>query len=117
MMWDLDVRRLPRNLRWAFSCVTHAADRGCLCLMTTGRSEWVGDFFINKQTALALQRRGLVTIDWGESQLDDVPEIRPTGCHAHKDGECFWDYCPQVRDDEPAFSGRHCPLDISEERS
>lgn len=32
-------------------------------------------------------------------------------CRAHKDGECGWDGCPQLREGEPARSGRHCPLD------
>jgi hypothetical protein len=33
-------------------------------------------------------------------------------CHAARDGECFWDQCPQLRDNEPLASGRHCPLDV-----
>lgn len=33
------------------------------------------------------------------------------GCHAARDGDCFWDKCPQLRDKEPETSGRHCPLD------
>jgi hypothetical protein len=32
-------------------------------------------------------------------------------CHADNDGECSWRYCPQIRDGEPAKSGRHCPYD------
>ena len=32
-------------------------------------------------------------------------------CHAQKDGECEYSACPQVRDQEPVRSGRHCPLD------
>lgn len=34
-------------------------------------------------------------------------------CHSAKDGECFWEHCPQLRDDEPKRSGRHCPLDVA----
>jgi hypothetical protein len=33
------------------------------------------------------------------------------GCYAAKDGECHWASCPQLRDGEPAATGRHCPLD------
>jgi hypothetical protein len=33
------------------------------------------------------------------------------GCHAAKDGECFWEHCPQLRDGEPSATGRHCPRD------
>jgi hypothetical protein len=32
-------------------------------------------------------------------------------CHADKDGDCSWEDCPQIQDDEPKKSGRHCPLD------
>ena len=32
-------------------------------------------------------------------------------CHAHKDGDCTWEGCPQLRDNEPDTTGRHCPLD------
>lgn len=32
-------------------------------------------------------------------------------CHADSDGDCVWEHCPQLRDGEPAASGRHCPLD------
>ena len=35
-------------------------------------------------------------------------------CHAGRDGECEWHDCPQLRDGEPARSGRHCPLDDNE---
>ncbi len=33
-------------------------------------------------------------------------------CHAHSDGDCTWEHCPQLRDGEPEKSGRHCPLDV-----
>lgn len=36
---------------------------------------------------------------------------RVSGCQAGSDGECWWPDCPQIRDGEPARSGRHCPLD------
>lgn len=32
-------------------------------------------------------------------------------CRGHEDGECFWKDCPQLKDGEPAKTGRHCPLD------
>ena len=38
-------------------------------------------------------------------------EVRTTACHAGMDGECAWGECPQIEDDEPRSSGRHCPLD------
>lgn len=39
-----------------------------------------------------------------------VRDVKP-GCHAGRDGECFWEGCPQIRDNEPESNGRHCPLD------
>ena len=39
----------------------------------------------------------------------DAPE--PPYCQAGKDGDCIWEDCPQLRDNEPSRSGRHCPLD------
>jgi len=34
-----------------------------------------------------------------------------TRCAAGRDGECSHAECPQLRDNEPRASGRHCPLD------
>jgi hypothetical protein len=36
-------------------------------------------------------------------------------CGASRDGECGKSWCPQIRDDEPNKSGRHCPLDTQDE--
>ncbi len=48
---------------------------------------------------------------------DDVSKVRiyePNRCHADRDGECDWVLCPQLQDNEPHKSGRHCPLDTME---
>lgn len=39
----------------------------------------------------------------------------PSVCWAGRDGECTHAGCPQLRDNEPAASGRHCPLDDAHE--
>lgn len=31
-------------------------------------------------------------------------------CRSEEDGDCDWEGCPQLRDGEPAKSGRSCPL-------
>lgn len=36
-------------------------------------------------------------------------------CHGCSDGDCYWELCPQLRDNEPKTSGRHCPLDTRDE--
>lgn len=44
---------------------------------------------------------------------DSYPSWEPpvSSCHASSDGECRWIHCPQLQDDEPASTGRHCPID------
>lgn len=37
-------------------------------------------------------------------------------CRADDDGDCKYTLCPQLRDNEPAATGRHCPFDNKEER-
>jgi len=39
------------------------------------------------------------------------PPDKARGCQAGADGECNWSHCPQLRDNEPRATGRHCPLD------
>lgn len=38
----------------------------------------------------------------------------PQSCHAGQDGDCNWSKCPQLRDNEPHTTGRHCPIDDGE---
>jgi hypothetical protein len=45
-------------------------------------------------------------------ELPPAPERPLTGCAAGRDGECSHSQCPQLRDNEPGKSGRHCPLDM-----
>lgn len=44
------------------------------------------------------------------NQDETKPEAKRPMCHAGMDGDCFWKECPQNRDNEPATTGRHCPL-------
>lgn len=44
-----------------------------------------------------------------------VPRPVLTRCVAGRDGECSDPRCPQLRDNEPVRTGRHCPLDHSED--
>jgi hypothetical protein len=41
----------------------------------------------------------------------DMQARRMTRCQADDDGYCEWSDCPQLREGEPARSGRHCPWD------
>jgi hypothetical protein len=40
-----------------------------------------------------------------------------TRCKASRDGECSHAGCPQLRDNEPKATGRHCPLDTDPEEA
>lgn len=48
----------------------------------------------------------------GVALADREQATRDNTCHGASDGECSWSECPQLRDNEPAASGRHCPLDV-----
>ncbi len=41
-----------------------------------------------------------------------APVYEPPGCHSDDDGDCVWAECPQLRDNEPRATGRHCPRDL-----
>lgn len=43
-----------------------------------------------------------------EKEIIDEALMR---CAADRDGDCSHPNCPQVRDEEPLSSGRHCPID------
>lgn len=44
-------------------------------------------------------------------QRYNAQERRFTKCQSDDDGDCDWGHCPQLRDNEPHATGRHCPLD------
>lgn len=35
-------------------------------------------------------------------------------CKAHMDGDCDYPLCPQLADNEPEETGRHCPWDLAD---
>lgn len=45
----------------------------------------------------------------------ETPAKPLTRCAAGCDGECAHPGCPQLRDNEPAATGRYCPLDVDKE--
>jgi len=47
-------------------------------------------------------------IFFGEAER--VEPAAAKACHATPDGDCWHKDCPQIRDDEPAKTGRNCPL-------
>jgi hypothetical protein len=44
-----------------------------------------------------------------------APKEKLVRCAAARDGDCTHPDCPQLRDNEPTATGRHCPLDIESE--
>lgn len=45
-------------------------------------------------------------------KLEGTSNLRLSRCAASSDGDCSHPKCPQLRDGEPARSGRHCPADL-----
>lgn len=77
-------------------------------------------------TAGQVQAHGADALAWAMAEYERNPclsrapaiwfanDQRPESewrCQGARDGECLWPKCPQIRDGEPAVSGRHCPLD------
>lgn len=50
-----------------------------------------------------------------EFSMTDKTQTTEEWCHGGRDGECIWRKCPQLRDDEPRATGRHCPLDVRDD--
>lgn len=67
-----------------------------------------------RMKACGMDRPGELDFTEGEVRaLRSV--IAMISCHGERDGECCWEHCPQLRDNEPQTSGRHCPLDTYED--
>jgi hypothetical protein len=57
-------------------------------------------------------REAIRALRTAASNTEKASDVRPlTRCAANRDGECRHAQCPQLRDNEPAATGRHCPLD------
>lgn len=54
-------------------------------------------------------------VDSTPQQVESLAPQPLTSCAAARDGECHHKLCPQIRDNEPYVSGRHCPLDHGED--
>jgi len=48
-------------------------------------------------------------------EITTISENFGERCHASTDGECSSAQCPQLKDNEPSISGRHCPLDTRDD--
>lgn len=60
----------------------------------------------------ALEKAGKVERAPSSYAVQICWRARPlTNCAAGRDGECGHALCPQLRDNEPRATGRHCPLD------
>lgn len=51
-------------------------------------------------------------LEWRRKERGQVKYEQGSYCRADDDGWCDWKGCPQLRDNEPYTSRRHCPLDI-----
>lgn len=89
----------------------------------------LGQLQKEKRTAVDMYRCVVAVLDtrvaWRRSERARIVQaiktasqrargIRPRRLTCHStDGDCAWPKCPQIRDGEPAATGRHCPLDVS----
>jgi len=91
-----------------------ASDSDLVIYKNAGRSITIGDI-LRARAALNKEpdQRGPAVLDDGRELLARYGASLPGDdhCHAHQDGDCTWEKCPQIRDGEPQKSGRHCPLD------
>ncbi len=58
--------------RRAIAWMEQAADSRHPTIMTAGKTEWVGDLWVNHITAKSLARRGIIEIEWPPYEDDDV---------------------------------------------
>lgn len=64
------------------------------------------------QSLVAEARQVAASNDRQRRTLHQAKLVADGHCMADDDGHCTWGGCPQVRDGEPAATGRHCPRDI-----
>jgi hypothetical protein len=81
------------------------------------RERWVGP----QPEPVALPIRPMVLRDATDRRRLELarfdaknPDLASEHCHAHKDGECFWERCPQTRNGGKDRLS-HCPIDRYEE--
>lgn len=88
-------------------------------LTLDGRYNWIGEtdrlVYLGKRGVWHQFRKIVDALPvWCEvldEHLNQLEETALTRCQAGRDGDCTDVRCPQLRDGEPAKSGRHCPLD------
>jgi len=76
---------------------------------------WVGDrsrATIMRELAHLWHAAGWSACEVAAQQVAEADRAAQARCHADRDGDCSWFGCPQLRDGEPAATGRHCPLDV-----
>jgi len=81
---------------------------------TKGVLEWFVTRHTRPNGIMQMRKFQKWAVDMVASQVasHDTQGSTPlTRCAAGRDGECGHAQCPQLRDGEPAKSGRHCPLD------
>lgn len=77
---------------------------------------WRGDIIPRSEQEVALAEDGERFREAREGKAQTIAnreryEDRERCKAARSDGECWWAECPQLRDGEPAKTGRHCPID------
>lgn len=99
--------------------VINAIGEGSAQAMVTafGEREWVAQVVSSGPHNFPLLQWRSADVSLG-TEIGTKLYLHPRGvkgtlkrCAADRDGDCLASECPQVRDGEPAKTGRHCPLD------
>ena len=81
-----------------------------LTIYPDGRIEHEYNFTPEQKEVLRLAEEGVQAVKRAMQLATPL-----TSCACDNDGECSHAQCPQLRDDEPARSGRSCPLYVPPE--
>ncbi len=66
------MNRLTANETKVMAWIEQAEDIGSLVLMTSTKTVWAGDLWVNHLTAKSLSRKGLIRIEWAIYEGDDI---------------------------------------------
>lgn len=72
-------------------------------------------FYREGKKAAAARKSAALPPQATSTSTGEAPRRPLTGCAAARDGDCTHPHCPQLRDNEPKATGRHCPLDTGSE--
>jgi hypothetical protein len=98
-----DVRVNPPDVSKTWSATVYAVQM--VDGYSRSRCVWYGNRYRSREAA----EKAAAKIVKREQRTESLT------CRGGRDGECSWKLCPQLRDNEPMKTGRHCPLDADDD--